>query len=395
MGQLTLSMDDYIEIKHKIKEKLNETVHNFIIIGYYLKQVRDSGAYEREGYKNMAEFARAEYGLSAATASRFMDINTEFSKDGNGIEIKEEYRGFAYSKLQEMLTVTPEDRGLVTERTTVQQIREIKQAEKEEREAEAEEGHGNLPLLQTEPAPAKDGPKPAPEAEPKEPFEKILAAFWKEGENRELYAKAAAGMLTTEIAAEEICPSGSRTYRKGTDMLFFYDFDRGLKLRCYAGAGPVITQYSYKELLEITAGIAVAEGPRQQETEQQEEGRQQEKTVATSQNETRERKDTQIHDSLERHIHSGPENVIDGEYREIGDGGRKDAGSPVQEYTDEEIKQAINYFDIEYSRMRGLHRDTAKQRNYRIALDCIRRCHKDAAKQADRENYGGVTGNGN
>lgn len=28
---LTLSLDDYAEVKHKIKEKLNETVHNFII----------------------------------------------------------------------------------------------------------------------------------------------------------------------------------------------------------------------------------------------------------------------------------------------------------------------------------------------------------------------------
>ena len=74
---LTLSLDDYAEVKHKIKEKLNETVHNFIIIGYYLKQVRDSGAFRKDGYRSMEEFARAEYGLSAGTASRFMDINTE------------------------------------------------------------------------------------------------------------------------------------------------------------------------------------------------------------------------------------------------------------------------------------------------------------------------------
>ena len=76
MGQLTLDINDYIEIKHRIKEKLNETVHNFITVGYYLKQVRDSGAFRRDGYRSMEEFAHAEYGLSAAAASRFMDINT-------------------------------------------------------------------------------------------------------------------------------------------------------------------------------------------------------------------------------------------------------------------------------------------------------------------------------
>ena len=145
MEQLTLSLDDYAEVKHKIKEKLNETVHNFIIIGYYLKQVRDSGAFRKDGYRSMEEFARAEYGLSAGTASRFMDINTEFSKNGDSPEIKEEYSGFAYSKLQEMLTVTPEDRELVTEHTTVQQIREIKQAEKEEKKADREREQKTCP----------------------------------------------------------------------------------------------------------------------------------------------------------------------------------------------------------------------------------------------------------
>ena len=254
MGQLTLDINDYIEIKHRIKEKLNETVHNFITVGYYLKQVRDSGAFRRDGYRSMEEFAHAEYGLSAAAASRFMDINTEFSKDGNSIEIKEAYRGFAYSKLQEMLTVTPADRELVTEHTTVQQIREIKKAEREERKAEEEDARKDLPLLRTEPAHTGDVPEPAAEAEPADPFEKILTAFWREGENRELHAKAASGTLTPEILAEEICPSGSRTYRKGTDMLFFYDIDGGIKLRSYAGGSPVITQYSYKQLLERTAG---------------------------------------------------------------------------------------------------------------------------------------------
>lgn len=387
MEQLTLSPDDYVEAKHKIKEKLNETVHNFIVIGYYLKKVRDSGAYRRDGYGSMEEFARAEYGLSAATASRFMDINTEFSKDGNGIEIKEEYRGFAYSKLQEMLTVEPEDRGLVTEKTTVQQIREIKKAEKEERGAAA--GQRELPLLQTPPGHAKDEPEPVPAAEPGDVFGKILAAFWKEGENRELYTKAAAGMLTPGIAAEEICPSGSRTYRKGTDMLFFYDYDRGLKLRSYAGGTPAITQHSYKELLERTAEIAADEdnAPRQGQK-----NREPEETIATPQNGRRRNHDEDAGPGTGGTDSNGKD-AIDGEYRELGSGVREGGNGPAPEYTDEEIKNAINYFDIECSRMVGLHHDTAKLRNYKIALGCIRKCHKDIAEQADRENYGGQ-GNG-
>lgn len=390
MEQMTLSHDGYIEIKQKIKEKLNETVHNFIIIGWYLKRVRDSGAFRGDGYKNMEEFAHTEYGLSAATASRFMDINTEFSKGGNSIEIKEEYRSFAYSKLQEMLTMAPEDRGLVTEKTTVQQIREIKKAEKEEREAEAEERQKDLPLLQTVPGHTEDEQESVPAAEPEDPFGKTLAAFWKEDENRELYTKVAAGMLTPGIAAEEICPSGSRTYRKGTDMLFFYDYERGLKLRGYEGGSPVITQHSYKELLEKTADAAAcADATPHPDPE---DGNPDE-TAAASQNDGQQKQtNEEIRSNPDEAVNSGTENVshseknaIDGEYRELGSSGK----SHGSEYTDEEIKNAINYFDIEYSRMLGLNKDTAKQRNYKIALSCIRKCHKDIAKQADRENYGG------
>ena len=121
-----LSLFEYQDIKNKIKTKLNETVNNFVIIGFYLKQVRDNMLYTQDGYKNMEEFARGEFNISASTASRFMDINTRFSEDGNSQILKLEYANFGYSKLQEMLTVKDEDLGLITEDTTVKQIRELK-----------------------------------------------------------------------------------------------------------------------------------------------------------------------------------------------------------------------------------------------------------------------------
>lgn len=39
MENLVISSEGYIEIKKQIKDKLNETVHNFIIIGYYSKRI--------------------------------------------------------------------------------------------------------------------------------------------------------------------------------------------------------------------------------------------------------------------------------------------------------------------------------------------------------------------
>ncbi len=376
MEQLTLSLDDYAEVKHKIKEKLNETVHNFIIIGYYLKQVKNSGAFRKDGYRSMEEFARAEYGLSAGTASRFMDINTEFSKNGDSPEIKEEYSGFAYSKLQEMLTVTPEDRELVTEHTTVQQIREIKQAEKEEKKADREREQKNMPLMQMAAPDNLPGGAGEETGNKTEPFEDIMTAFWKE--NAELYIQTASGMLTPEIAAEEICPSGSRTYRKGTNMLFFYDFDKGLKLRSYTDGKPVITAYTYQEFLEKTADMDPA--PAKEKDEHQPE-----KPVATSQYGQAE---NAANNEAAEETQAEKDTVIDGEYRELESGRKKDGekGADGQRagYTDDEIKHAINYFDTEHSRMAGLGQDSAKRRNYKIALECICRCYKSIAEEMDR-----------
>ena len=50
-------------------------------------------------------------------------------------------------------------------------------------------------------------------------------------------------------------------------------------------------------------------------------------------------------------------------------------------YTNIEIKNAISYFDIEYLSRMGVQQDATKRRNYRIALECIRRCYPSIAEQ--------------
>lgn len=49
-------------------------------------------------------------------------------------------------------------------------------------------------------------------------------------------------------------------------------------------------------------------------------------------------------------------------------------------YTDIEIKNAISYFDIEYLSRMGVQQDAIKCRNYKIALECIRRCYPSIAE---------------
>lgn len=285
MEQLQLTQEGYIEIKGKIREKLNETVNNFITIGYYMKQVRDNGLYRQDGYRNMAEFAMREYNLSESTANRFMDINTMFSADGNSLEIKEEYRNYGYSKLQEMLTMKEEDFALVTEDTTVKQIREIKAMERQEDSVLEAQEQNELPLLRmaagetavAETAAMEDGAgqqeADAPEGEAgqqgtdavatsqepqRSPLEAITISFWKE-QKPELLAKLSAGMLTPKLLSEEICPSGSRTFSGGLCMLIFYDFAMGVKHRYIKDRRPAIDELSYQEFMELSARLQ-AEG---------------------------------------------------------------------------------------------------------------------------------------
>lgn len=125
-GQITLQ--DWLEWKEDIRNRLEETAENFVVIGYRLKQIRDSKVYQRE-YESLVEFAQKEYNLSSTVVYRLMKINDEFSENGNSMQIAGRYRGYGYSKLQEMLYLTEEQREDVTEEMTVKEIRQMRQAE--------------------------------------------------------------------------------------------------------------------------------------------------------------------------------------------------------------------------------------------------------------------------
>ena len=121
--QITLT--EWLSWKEDIRKKLQETAGNFVHIGYRLKQIRDSGMYD--GCQDIFEFAQKEYGLSKSTVSRFIAINEKFSEGGNSLELREEFRNIGSSKLSEMLTLPDADCALITERTTVKEIRELKE----------------------------------------------------------------------------------------------------------------------------------------------------------------------------------------------------------------------------------------------------------------------------
>lgn len=119
------------EAKAIIRENIASASRSFIAVGYYLKYIRDQELYKESGLVSIWEFAQEEYGISKSTASRYMTMNDRFSKEGNSPYIKDEYKSFGKSQLQEMLYLSDEQMEQVTPETQVKQIRELRQPARE------------------------------------------------------------------------------------------------------------------------------------------------------------------------------------------------------------------------------------------------------------------------
>ena len=130
MEYVQLSMDEYIQSKNDIKNNLGGIVKSFVRIGYALRQIDDQKLYEQDGYKSIAEFAQAEYGLGPSITSRFMSINREYSIDGYSEQLRPEYAELGRSQLEEMLKLPDTDRRMIQPETSREDIRELKRFNK-------------------------------------------------------------------------------------------------------------------------------------------------------------------------------------------------------------------------------------------------------------------------
>lgn len=209
-----ITIDEWQQWKEDIRRKLQETASNFVYIGFRLKQIRDSGMFD--GCESIFEFAKKEYGLERSTVSRFMSINDKFSKHGNSIELRDEFVGLNQSQLSEMLSLPVSDYDLVTEDTSIKDIREIKSFNKED-------------MNEPEEAPAQT------ECPQWTPLQKCIIDFF--DMNRDLLDEISDKLDEKEIA-EAIAPSGSRVHKKGTVLLMMYDYDHGVKYKVMGKPDP-------------------------------------------------------------------------------------------------------------------------------------------------------------
>lgn len=118
-----ISLED---AKTFIKANITTAARSFIAIGFYLKCVRDRNLFLEEDYPDVWEFARSEYGISKSTASRYMSMNDRFSEGGNSPNIRDEYRAFGKSQLQEMLYLEDDQLEQVKPGDRVEDIRNMR-----------------------------------------------------------------------------------------------------------------------------------------------------------------------------------------------------------------------------------------------------------------------------
>lgn len=123
---------DYNAFRDTLGKELTASAESFVRIGYLLKKARDTDILKESGYRSLADFARAEYGLSKDVVSRYIAINDKYSEEGNSEFLKKEYQGYGYTKLAEMLTLPDSLIEEVSLEMTREEIREIKEAVKEE-----------------------------------------------------------------------------------------------------------------------------------------------------------------------------------------------------------------------------------------------------------------------
>lgn len=123
----------YQEYKAELTQELQRTAEGFVRIGYLLKVARDTNVLAESGYKTVAEFAQAEYGIDKTQVSRFISINDKFSESGYSDRLQDQYKGFGYAKLTLMLQLPDAINEGLSPEYTKSEIQQIKDEVDEER----------------------------------------------------------------------------------------------------------------------------------------------------------------------------------------------------------------------------------------------------------------------
>lgn len=211
MGEIISYEERYRKYKQELDGAFTQAAEKFVLIGYLLREAVETDILRSSGYKNMEEFAYAEYGVDASQANRFININRRFSEGGNSKQLKQQYRGIGSSKLAVMLTIPDEINEVLPKTLTKDELKEIQAEVKAENQVSDIE----VEIEKAEAAAVTDKPMLPPEGSP------LKRNLWQLGkEQEELFRKlwmicfmeTASGNRNNAEIMDVLIPQGDAVY---------------------------------------------------------------------------------------------------------------------------------------------------------------------------------------
>ena len=210
--QLSMDTGQYQAAKKAIKMDLAGIVKSFVRVGWQLWRISRTEAFRQDGYKTMAEFGKAEYGMTPSGVSRFIEVYEKYSVDGDTPELRAEYRDYNFSQLTEMLQITEEDRQMFLPEAKRESIRDFKKFTQE---------NENSPdaLLNWM-------------KEPEDDEGKAIRELFRQNRDlmNEFFGSRAYAEKADKELAEILNPSGNMHFRHRTVFMMFYDYEKGIMI---------------------------------------------------------------------------------------------------------------------------------------------------------------------
>lgn len=214
-----ITLDEWVNMKEELAKDFLGVSQSFVRIGHKLRQIKEQELFRNDGCESLTEWGKKEFGLSASTISRFIQINEKYSIGGNSDQLLPEFAKYGSSKLTEMLALPAEDLQMVRPEMSREGIRELKDFNK---------------------------------AEPKEENDltDLVRGFWNQLTRKSLL-KELDFDDDLEDLVDQINPSGNQTYRKGMYIMMMYEDE--IKVKKVGGSPETM---SWDRFVEITKEIA-------------------------------------------------------------------------------------------------------------------------------------------
>lgn len=119
--------EDAFQCLDAIESNIRHIKDRYIELGFHLRQMREWMYYIEMGYSDFYECVEANFHLDKSAASRCIGVWEEFA-DQREKRVLDEYAGYSYSQLVEMLPLEKSQRKKVTVDMSVAQIRAYKKS---------------------------------------------------------------------------------------------------------------------------------------------------------------------------------------------------------------------------------------------------------------------------